>query len=395
MVYRTPTTNINNPLGKITDLHITHWNCRSLISKRSILGEHIRLYSPDVIALQETSLKDKKIPKYPTYDPIRLNRTYNDGGGIAFYVKSNLKYRIKVLQRINRTNIEAQCITIKIKNKELDIMNMYIPPNTPLRENELMYYIKQLRPNFVLCGDLNGQHKLWEPAANTRSNTIGNVIHTILERNNNINLATPPNLITHTDLSSGKTSTIDLCLCSSNLTSSTTIQAQQCLGSDHYPILIKLAVGPERISRGKRSKWIFDKSKWTVWQSELLKQEIKAATPIEKEVKDFTKDIIESGKEIFKKSSSKLTEKFSKPWWNEECKKASALRKRAKRRMEKTNSQPNKIEYRRLNALAIRTYTENFRNFWANYLGQLNANTPHKDMWDMVKKMEGKRRQHH
>ena len=133
MAYRTPTPNTTNPPSKISDLHIVHWNCRSLNSKRGQLGEHIRLYSPDVIALQETTLKDKPIPNYPTYNPIRLNRTYNDGGGIAFYVKSNLKYRVKIIQRINRTHIEAQCITIKIKNKELDIMNMYIPPNTPLR----------------------------------------------------------------------------------------------------------------------------------------------------------------------------------------------------------------------------------------------------------------------
>ena len=392
MAYRTPTPNTINPPSIISDLHIVHWNCRSLISKRGQLGEHIRLYSPDVIALQETTLKDKPIPNYPTYNPIRLNRTYNDGGGIAFYVKSNLKYRVKIIQRIKRTHIEAQCITIKIKNKELDIMNMYIPPNTPLRETELMYYIRQLRPNFVLCGDLNGHHTLWEPAANTRNNTIGNVIHTILERNNNINIATPPNLVTHTDLSTGKTSTIDLCLCSSNLTSSIKIQSQQCLGSDHYPTLIKLAVGPERISRGKRRKWIFDNTKWTVWQNELMKQEPKAATEVEEEVKDFTKDITESGKEVFKKSSNKLAEKFSKPWWNEECKKASALRKRAKRRMEKVKSRANKIEYRRLNAIAIRTYTENFRNFWASYLGQIKATTPHKELFDMVKKLQGKRR---
>ena len=44
-----------------------------------------------------------------------------------------------------------------------------------------------------------------------------------------------------------------------------------------------------------------------------MKQEIKAATPVEEEVKDFTKDITESGKDVFKKSCNKLIEKFSKP----------------------------------------------------------------------------------
>ena len=275
---------------------------------------------------------------------------------------------------------------------------MYIPPNTPLKEAELKYYIRQLSPNFIICGDLNGHHQRWEPGRDTRSNTTGNVIHSILEKNNNIILATPPNLPTHTDITTGKTSTIDLCLTSANLYPSTTVSVQTDIASDHYPVLVKVAVGPEKITRGKRRKWIYDETKWTAWKTEVMNtttpptQTLDNKLNINSEAENFITDITTPSNEIFKKSSDKLKERFCKPWFNEECKKAAALRKRAKRRMENTQSRGNINEYRRLNASATRIFNTNFRNFWERYLSKLSAQKPMKDNWEIIKKMKGKKR---
>ena len=41
--------------------------------------------------------------------------------------------------------------------------------------------------------------------------------------------------------------------------------------------------------------------------------------------------------------------------------------------MENTNSRGYINEYRRLNAAAIRTYNENFRNFWEGYTSKITA----------------------
>ena len=156
----------------LTELHILHWNCRSIRSKISEFNFHLGLYSPDIVALQETRLYNDKTPNFDKYYPIRLDRTYNNGGGIALYIKDGLKYRVKILQRKNRSKIEAQCITLKVKNNEIDIMNIYIPPNTRLNEAELKYYIRQLSPNFIICGDFNGHHHHWKPRREIRCNTI-------------------------------------------------------------------------------------------------------------------------------------------------------------------------------------------------------------------------------
>ena len=132
-------------------------------------------------------------------------------------------------------------------------MNIYIPPNNPLREDDLMHYINQLGPKFIICGDVNAHHKTWETRNSARSNnTAGVTINNILEKNNYIALATPPNLKTFTDTKSGKTSTIDLCLCSSNLLPDIEVRDIPCTGSDQYPIRVTLATEPERITRGKK-----------------------------------------------------------------------------------------------------------------------------------------------
>ena len=146
-----------------------------------------------------------------------------------------------------------------------------IPPNTKLKKEQLMHCINQLNRKFIICGDVNAHHKRWEPQR-TRNNTAGNTINNIIEENDNITLATPQNLRTHTDLNTGKTSTIDLCLCSANIAADIVIKEKGCLGSDHYPIQVKIAIEPERITRGKRRKWIIEENNWNAWRKNLLRR---------------------------------------------------------------------------------------------------------------------------
>ena len=147
-----------------------------------------------------------------------------------------------------------------------------------------MHYINQLNKNFIICGDLNGHSRRWEHSPDTTQNSIGNAIQEILDENDYISLATPPNMITYTNPGNGKTSTIDLCLTSTHLIPSINIRSMPDLASDHYPILVKLAIGPNRLSRGKRSKWIQEIEKWTTWQSDVMSHTPKEARNQEVEI---------------------------------------------------------------------------------------------------------------
>ena len=83
-------------------------------------------------------------------------------------------------------------------------MNVY-NPKTTLSKREFMHYKNQLSINFIILGDFNAHHPQWEPNRRAPANQSGNTIEKIInDFNNNIVLATPPNLPTYTCTRSGK-----------------------------------------------------------------------------------------------------------------------------------------------------------------------------------------------
>ncbi|CAL4223859.1 unnamed protein product, partial [Meganyctiphanes norvegica] len=169
-----------------------HWNCRSLKRKKLVLRDFLRKRNPDIVALQETWNTSENPPKFTTYDTIKKDRPKKKGGGLMFIIKNTLTYRIKQITPYRDAKIEYQCITIISKKSETDILNMYIPPNTTLEQEEFLHYLNQLQNQFIICGDMNGRHRLWEPSSYRNNNPIGNVLCEILDNHDNITLATPP-----------------------------------------------------------------------------------------------------------------------------------------------------------------------------------------------------------
>ncbi|CAL4227525.1 unnamed protein product [Meganyctiphanes norvegica] len=183
-----------------------------------------------------------------------------------FIIKNTLTYRIKQITPYRDAKIEYQCITIISKKSETDILNMYIPPNTTLEQEEFLHYLNQLQNQFIICGDMNGRHRLWEPSSYRNNNPIGNVLCEILDNHDNITLATPPDLNTHMDGNTGNSSTIDLCFVSPHLLPQTNVQTLDDMRSDHLPVQVTLNIEPNRKVRGKRSKWIINDEFWPTWQ---------------------------------------------------------------------------------------------------------------------------------
>merc|ERR1712240_424963 len=113
--------------------------------------------------------------------------------------------------------------------------------------------IKQLPKSFYILGDFNAHHALWGSEDN---NSKGNTVEDFLLKSNICLLN--DNSPTHYDIQTGKTSNIDLSLCSPTLVAdsiwSTITDPHQ---SDHYPISIKIDFPttqplPERFNFKKR-----------------------------------------------------------------------------------------------------------------------------------------------
>ena len=179
-------------------------------------------------------------------------------------VHKALNYYNKSLVPYPNGSLEIQAITIRSNSQDVDVINVYNHRDT-LNINEFNHYFTQFNNNYILLGDFNGHHPLWEPAKNPAPNTTGRVIAQLLAENANLCLATPPDLPTYTDPRTGETSTLDLFFCSQQYLGIAEVQMKGCLGSDHDPALVTIGTSPEQQMLGKRPRGLFELGLWGPW----------------------------------------------------------------------------------------------------------------------------------
>ena len=374
------------------NLQILQWNARSIENKMFDLDVTQRTAKPHVITIQETFLNETvTTPKLSNYTPYRKDRDNGEKrGGLLIYVRDQVNHIQKNLVPYPNGTIEALAITIKSNQENLDILNIYNPKGNNMSKQELLHYKTQLNEKYFIVGDFNSHNSLWEPTNNPRTNNSGKAIQEIINENNDIALITPPDLPTHVDDRTGETSTIDLQFCSPHYIGLSDVLTLGDIGSDHTPLLITVAVKADISIRGKRPNWIFLETKWNTWLSNL--EEISPYEPNEdlaEEIKHFTDTLNLAGERTFKKSSSKVKEKKNKYWWDQNCARATALRRRARRKMERYPSRPNIMNYRRLTAAAIKVHKLAKRLAWRKYVSRITPKTSSKEIWGIIRSFKG------
>ena len=135
---------------------IIHWNLQSYYTHFSDLKLLIRDYSPGVICLQETLIKQNRQTYPPSqYNILTSNVTRNDSHerGSAILIHQNIFH-----QKINLdTNLQAVATRVMI-GKLYSVCSIYIPhlPTDNLKR-DLSHLIDQLPQPFLLSGDLNAR----------------------------------------------------------------------------------------------------------------------------------------------------------------------------------------------------------------------------------------------
>ena len=387
-------------MAGVENLEILQWNCRGLTNNDSDLKALFTTHTPQIVALQETFLKQipgkNNTPFYESYTPYRMDRNTGQRGGILMLIRNDLYYSKKVLTPyiINNGNgiqgiLEIQAITITSNNQEIDIVNIYNTPSNNLTSAEFKHYFSQINKNYFILGDFNAHHPLWEPINNTPSNYTGRTLYNLINDNNTICIATPPNLPTHTYGYNADTSTIDLILCPPHYLPLVNTITMADLGSDHTPLLNTIEIYPDHQKVGKRPKWIFKINKWDKWMQDVENYVTRENQTIPDEIKNFAESLVNPGETIFKKSKDIVNTKCNKIWWNEHCSRATALRRRAKNKMKRQPTPQNIQNYRRLHAAARKIHKLAKRTAWRNYISSINPKTKPKDIWRIIRNFKG------
>ncbi|EFX67712.1 hypothetical protein DAPPUDRAFT_261170 [Daphnia pulex] len=179
---------------------------------------------------------------------------------------------------------------------------------------------------YLLGGDFNGHHPLWE--SNATVNKAGKSVYEALINDQDACLITPPYLGTRLDPVSGKASTIDLTITAASIATSAKITLGPYMGSDHLPIIITLNASVKHYT-SRPIAWAINEEKWPAWNKrleELLKsQNFSEITDPATATTVFTDGIEASNEQFFRRTSPscRATHKGPAcPWWDEECKTA-------------------------------------------------------------------------
>ena len=154
--------------SKQRGLKIVHQNIRGLQSNFNLLCELVERNDFDIITLSETHLlnssynDNNSLFEIPNYTFIKRNRNNGKGGGVAVYIKTNLKWERR--QDLETDSVECICLQIFEKNaKSFLVTVFYRPPSGSIYLSEnfnelfsnLLATIDLTSLELILLGDAN------------------------------------------------------------------------------------------------------------------------------------------------------------------------------------------------------------------------------------------------
>lgn len=320
---------------------ILQWNTRSLVSNWGEFKAYMIKNKPLIAALQETRFLDSddinynfRISGYSLYRN-NINVTPRRGG-TALYVSNHLlHHEIEIT-----TNFNVVAVQVRIAQKDFNILSIYIPPSTNVSYDDLASLFSNIPPQCMIVGDFNAHHRSW---GCEHENTRGKHIHKLLDIHDLIciNDRTPTH---YTNYATHQThSVIDLALVTPNLAPLFTTQVQSDpLFSDHFPIHIIIEVTSGQTDNNFLPRWNLRKADWSSFKNHIdTVHPPNSAPPIE----NFLHTITAAAHQHVPHTRRSQGQKHA-PWWNDECRRAVAIRRRALRAFKRCICQEHEDAFR-------------------------------------------------
>ena len=346
------------------------------------------ILTPVLIAVQETWFLPSdpynfQLSNYTLYrhDELFGQRRH---GGVALYVQNDFTH-----SQLNiDTDLQAIACTMYINGRNIDICSIYIPPNFETAEllRHLNHLVAQFRHPFLLLGDFNAHSPSWWDGQSLDAR--GRIVEDVIDIHRLITLN--DNQPTHFNLSHNSESAIDLSLSSPCLAPwFQWVVDSDIHDSDHYPILLRFTFG---VAGGSSfvPRWNLNKADWATF-TELCEftHHDRFVNPLDG-ISYITDTIITAAKQ-----SIPVTKPCKKgnavPWWSPSVRQAIARRKRAFRAYLRLRTDEALVARNRERAIAKRVIKTAKRNSWQKFLSAFTSSTPLNKLWDLVRRLSGKR----
>ena len=203
------------------NLKIIQWNCKSVHAKGRYSELRVLMYNqrPHIACISETWLHVNSKPvNIKGYKTFRKDRIVNNSGGLMFLIREDVNFNQINVNTIFNSRIEAQAIEISLGRDLVQLLHIYNPV-TSINIEHLKHLIHQMGRKFILLGDFNGHHTLWDPDLRLgKINPCGRDLSNFISNEPDLALITTPGLktYTHTTHTSSNSSTLDLAFCTNN-----------------------------------------------------------------------------------------------------------------------------------------------------------------------------------
>ena len=380
-------------------LCILQWNCKGI--NASDHGNELKTFinecvpKPDIICLQETWLgitkhpkkntaikKEFHIPGYQSYFVHSRPR-----GGLATFIKSNIPHDIIKYNNLHE-GLEVLGATITNDKQTIDIINVYISPNTNQAKLVASDYNKLINQNknVILVGDFNSHNSLW---GSTKDTPQGLNIEEFI--NNNHLICLNDGSETYISDINLCTSAIDLTITSPNIGVNSQWQVINALNSDHLPIITnynnQITYQEQDIFK---PKWKFNKANWSGFYQRCKKLNNIENNDINIFNKKLTDEIINISEKFIPKTKEN-TNSQNVPWWNQEIQKECTKRNRFRKIFKTTKNQKYHELYKLAKANVAKIIKQAKQDSWESFCSEINQHTPIRDMWNKIKRIQGTR----
>ena len=356
---------------------IIQWNCQGIKAKKDELLKIIEAYRPEVVAVQETMIRDSEQFRIPQYKERRREGHYNrrSHGGVAISVHEETPHRNV------QVNTPVQAVAIRVTmGRPVTICSIYIPGSQEISVQLLESIYQQLPEPVMLLGDFNAHSERW---GSDGHDARGRVVEEFVDRAglNILNTGRPTHIAE---------TAIDLSIATPRIEIDVEWGVfSSARASDHFPILIKVPDGTQEARRAvarnyKRADWKLYKE-CNIWNNVLDAEAEDARTLV-----DDLYEKLEAAAEIAIPSTERNNKFYPKPWWSSTLTESYKARERAYHAWRRRKSPQNRIQWKKMQALHRRAVKKHKKDSWEEMAAQVNKNTPMRQVWEIVRKVKGK-----
>lgn len=154
----------------ISNIKIIQWNCNGILNKLPELDCLFEKEKFNIIALNETRLKEYHSFKFKNFVCYRKDENDSSNRGVLLLIDTIFKtQRINV----NSTNIEMVACKITLNSFVLHIASIYCSPNKHISKQDIKNMINIIPDPKILTGDFNSHATAWGCAeTNIRGNSL-------------------------------------------------------------------------------------------------------------------------------------------------------------------------------------------------------------------------------